>query len=72
MAIVEELAHHGDLLSYMRTKPKGYLTEADARPLFRQLIEAIQYLGSLHIVHRDIKCENVFLDANYNVKLGGK
>lgn len=26
----------------------------------------------MDVVHRDIKCENIYFDENYNIKLGGK
>lgn len=70
VAVVEEYAAKGDLLNYIRSKPDRYLDEEEARFFFRQLIEALIYLEHQYIVHRDIKCENIFLDANYNVKLG--
>uniref|UniRef100_A0A914KND5 Protein kinase domain-containing protein n=2 Tax=Meloidogyne TaxID=189290 RepID=A0A914KND5_MELIC len=70
VAIVEEYAPGGDLLNYIRTKPDRYLEEREAKPILRQLMDAIVYLERLHIVHRDIKCENIFLDSNLRVKLG--
>ncbi|CAK5086753.1 unnamed protein product [Meloidogyne enterolobii] len=70
VAIVEEYAPGGDLLNYIRTKPDRYLEEREAKPILRQLMDAIVYLERQHIVHRDIKCENVFLDSNLRVKLG--
>ena len=35
-----------------------------------ELSEAVAFCHSLDIVHSDIKCENVFLDGRFNVKLG--
>ncbi|KAF7531929.1 hypothetical protein G7054_g8454 [Neopestalotiopsis clavispora] len=36
----------------------------------RQLFEGLQYLHDLGITHRDIKPQNIFLDAMDNIKLG--
>ncbi|CAJ0564778.1 unnamed protein product, partial [Mesorhabditis spiculigera] len=63
-----EFCANGDLLD--RIKRNKQLTEVEARPFFRQLIEAMKYLEAHDIVHRDLKCENVFLDRFDNVKLG--
>lgn len=68
VCLVEELAQNGDLLQ--RIKALRRVPEAAARPIFRQLVEALSYLRSIQIVHRDIKCENIFLDQYDNVKLG--
>ncbi|KAI8805839.1 kinase-like domain-containing protein [Cladochytrium replicatum] len=40
-----------------------------ARHIFRQIVRALAHLHSLSIVHRDIKDENILVDASYNVKL---
>jgi len=39
------------------------------RTLFKQLISALKHLSELEIAHRDIKLENILLDANFNIKL---
>ncbi|EEB05173.1 PEK/GCN2 protein kinase Gcn2 [Schizosaccharomyces japonicus yFS275] len=38
--------------------------------LFRQILEALTYINSRGMMHRDLKPGNVFLDENRNVKLG--
>ncbi|KAL1452211.1 hypothetical protein WDU94_006507 [Cyamophila willieti] len=50
---------HGDLLDYIRDH--GHFKEDNAKLLFRQLVDALKYLHSHHIAHRDLKCENILL-----------
>ncbi|KAM8818656.1 testis-specific serine/threonine-protein kinase 1-like [Rhynchonycteris naso] len=65
--IVMELGVQGDLLEFIKTR--GALHEDDARKKFHQLSSAIKYCHDLDIVHRDLKCENLLLDKDFNIKL---
>ncbi|XP_043925755.1 testis-specific serine/threonine-protein kinase 1-like [Protopterus annectens] len=65
--IVMELAIHGNLREYI--KFTGSLLENVAQKMFHQLTMAIKYCHDINIVHRDLKCENLLLDINYNIKL---
>lgn len=63
-----ELAQNGDLLDYINARRT--LPEAEAKYLFRQLVLGIQYLHRHNIVHRDLKCENIMLSKDMEVKIG--
>ena len=63
-----EMCAGGDLLNYVRKRRK--LKEPVAKVLFKQIIEAIGYIHSRSIVHRDIKLDNILLDGKGNVKIG--
>ncbi|KAH0563805.1 testis-specific serine/threonine-protein kinase 1-like [Cotesia glomerata] len=65
--IFMQFAESGDLLEYI-TK-NGPVGENQARVWLRQLTLGLQYLHEMEIAHRDIKCENVLLTINFNVKL---
>ena len=63
-----EFAPGGTLLSYVNAK--GGLNEFEAQRLFLQLFRVLRHLHIYHfLVHRDLKLENVLLDAKGNVKL---
>ena len=52
----------GSLLSRL-TSSKGRFSEDEARPIFRSLLTGVAFLHSAGIVHRDLKIENILLDA---------
>ncbi|XP_064074414.1 uncharacterized protein LOC113397519 [Vanessa tameamea] len=60
-------SENGDLLGYILKN--GCVSENQSRVWLRQLALGLQYLHELEVSHRDIKCENVLLTANFNVKL---
>lgn len=63
--LIMNLAENGDLLEYIRER--GPMADDDARRYFKHMITGVEYFHSLGIVHRDLKCENLLLDINYNV-----
>ena len=65
-----DLAENGDLLDYINAR--RHLPEHEARYLFSQITEGIQFLHSHNIAHRDLKCENILLGHNMNIKIAGK
>lgn len=50
----------------------GRMSEDEARTTFWQILTAVDYCHRHHIVHRDLKTENLLLDANMNIKLAGR
>ncbi len=57
----------GDLLSFVRKRSK--LNEKIAKFIFRQIIEALNYIHLKGIVHRDIKLDNILIDLNNTIKV---
>ncbi|CAG5131776.1 unnamed protein product [Candidula unifasciata] len=65
--LVSEYAPKGEIFDYIAQH--GRMTETDARNKFCQIIAAVEYCHNRHIVHRDLKAENLLLDANMNIKI---
>lgn len=65
--IVMEYARNGSLLDMIRQE--NYFSETKAKHVYHQLIDALEYIHSRGIVHRDIKCENILFDENDVLKI---
>ena len=65
--IVMESCSHGNLYRYF--KKQGRLSEAEAAHIVSQLLQALEYLHSNGIVHRDLKLSNIILNQGLEVKL---
>uniref|UniRef100_A0A8C4TAV7 non-specific serine/threonine protein kinase n=1 Tax=Erpetoichthys calabaricus TaxID=27687 RepID=A0A8C4TAV7_ERPCA len=65
--LVMEYASGGEVFDYLVAH--GRMKEKEARSKFRQIVSAVQYCHQKYIVHRDLKAENLLLDADMNIKI---
>lgn len=70
--ILMEYASQGDLYQVLKDQRirKKYLCERDLWCYAYQLLVAVDYIHQRDVIHRDIKCLNVFLSENKIIKLG--
>ncbi|KAK0056909.1 MAP/microtubule affinity-regulating kinase 3 [Biomphalaria pfeifferi] len=65
--LVMEYASGGEVFDYLVAH--GRMKEKEARAKFRQIVSSVQYCHQKHIVHRDLKAENLLLDGDMNIKI---
>ncbi|XP_071220383.1 serine/threonine-protein kinase MARK2-like isoform X7 [Salvelinus alpinus] len=65
--LIMEYASGGEVFDYLVAH--GRMKEKEARAKFRQIVSAVQYCHQKCIVHRDLKAENLLLDADMNIKI---
>ncbi|GAB4825641.1 CBL-interacting serine/threonine-protein kinase 1 [Ancistrocladus abbreviatus] len=65
--MVLEYVNGGELFN--RIAHKGKLPEAEGRRLFQQLIDGVSYCHDKGVYHRDLKLENILIDAKGNIKV---
>jgi len=65
IGIVMAYANGGELFEYI--SENQYLSEEESAKFFIQLLDGVQYLHSRHIVHRDLKLENLLLDQKGDI-----
>ena len=69
--LVTECVAGGDVYTRLRRKG-GFYREYECRALARQLVDVLEYLHALGVVHRDVKHENLLLvekNNDVNIKL---
>ena len=72
LCLVMEFAENGDLEKKISDLKKNttYLTEYEILNIFIQICKGLKTLHDRNIMHRDIKCANIFLFKNDIVKIG--
>ncbi|ESO88403.1 hypothetical protein LOTGIDRAFT_219153 [Lottia gigantea] len=65
--LVTEYASGGEIFDHLVAH--GRMNEKEARKKFKQIVAAVAYCHSRQVVHRDLKAENLLLDANLNIKI---
>ncbi|KAG0173620.1 hypothetical protein DFQ28_011112 [Apophysomyces sp. BC1034] len=65
IGIILQCASGGELFEYILAH--RFLKEKDASRLFAELISGVHYMHQKHIVHRDLKLENLLLDKNRSI-----
>lgn len=68
MYLVLDLCSGGELFYYI-SKVHGRLSEPQAKTCFAELLLAIEHLHANNVLYRDLKPENVLIDANGHLKL---
>ncbi|KDP32742.1 hypothetical protein JCGZ_12034 [Jatropha curcas] len=61
-----ELVTKGSLMSLYQ---RYHLRDSQVSSYTRQILHGLKYLHDRNVVHRDIKCANILVDANGSVKL---
>lgn len=65
--LVMEYASGGEVFDYLVAH--GRMKEKEARAKFRQIVSSVQYCHQKHVIHRDLKAENLLLDSDMNIKI---
>lgn len=67
ICFIMEFAAGGELRGYVERHKS--LSEDESRGFFKQIVRAVHYIHTKKIIHRDLKLENVLLDAQNRCKI---
>jgi MAP/microtubule affinity-regulating kinase len=67
--LIMEYVNGCSLMAYLKKRQKKRLDESEARRIFRQVLNGLEYCHNLNITHRDVKLENILIDSSHVVKI---
>ncbi len=65
--MIAEVVTGGELFDYAAQQQQ--LPESETRVFMRQIVAAVDYMHRSGMCHRDLKLENILLDAFGNIKI---